>query len=524
MPSSPTGVRRPLGLVVALLGICCVYAIRQADPDLFGYLAYGRLFSAQGWATDVDPFAFTSAGAHWIAFEYLAQLTLWAAYDHFGPLGLIGLKLIVGGSAVFLLGQAVRLTSDAPTVWVPVFLLCTTTLSRFFVFRPQLFTFAAFAFFTVVGLRYLLQRRAALWALPVTMLLWANVHGGFLAGLGVIGLTAVLQVLANLNREDGNRRPLLERVPSLLYTFGACLAATLVSPHPVGLWRYVLAEVGHGTNRRYIAEWQPISWSRDPWSATALVVVAALLMFVGLAAQRRRASVAGVQPWQWALSCVPLLAMSCLSVRHVPLAVIWAGPIIALLATAAARGGITGSMAVGWLIVSAVSLVPVVLTVEYVAEHPWPAIATGGQVLGTRDPCRAVGFLRRNGVTGNIYNPLWWGGYLTWMTYPNLRVSMDGRNISLFPPSMVEENLRFYSDDVTPDDRDAPVRRGSDFLLVPANVRVLDWIRHDARRQVIYSDADASLFVRADAAHPSTIERLAARSFLAPAPCDGTLR
>src|SRR5262245_8676432 len=36
-----------LGLIVAAAAAVCVYAIRQVDPDLFGYFDYGRLFLVQ---------------------------------------------------------------------------------------------------------------------------------------------------------------------------------------------------------------------------------------------------------------------------------------------------------------------------------------------------------------------------------------------------------------------------------------------------------------------------------------------
>ncbi len=51
--------------------------------------------------------------------------------------------------------------------------------------------------------------------------------------------------------------------------------------------------------------------------------------------------------------------------------------------------------------------------------------------------------MRRNGVKGNVYNPLWWGSYITWEPYPAVKVSMDGRNVSLFPDEMVGENSAF---------------------------------------------------------------------------------
>src|SRR5207245_11457988 len=185
---------RTLATVFAVAGgVVCLYAMRQADPDLWGYLMYGKLFAGSGGLTAHDPFAYTSTGFQWTTFEYGAQLLLWWAYHFAGPIGLIALKCVVGGVALWCLFIAVRVTTHEPFIWAPIFLLCTSTICRFFVFRPQLFTFAFFAFFVVVLFKFLLRQRAQLWALPIVMLAWANLHGGFLAGLGALGLVILLR-------------------------------------------------------------------------------------------------------------------------------------------------------------------------------------------------------------------------------------------------------------------------------------------------------------------------------------------
>jgi hypothetical protein len=189
-------------LTAAVVGALCVYAMRRVDPDLYGYLAYGRLFVEQGRIAVEDPFAYTSTGSTWVAFEWFAQLALWIAYDTAGPLGLIGLKSLLGGIAVYFLYDAVRLVSGRDLHWLPVFCFAAANVSRYFVFRPQLFTFAFFALFVAVLLRHLVRRRAPLWVLPGVMVVWANSHGGFVAGLGAIGLFIALRIGENVSQGE----------------------------------------------------------------------------------------------------------------------------------------------------------------------------------------------------------------------------------------------------------------------------------------------------------------------------------
>jgi hypothetical protein len=522
----PTNTSLPpaLGVTVGLIAFACIYVMRQVDPDLFGYLAYGRLFVQHGGPIDTDPFAYTSAGFHWVTFEYLAQILIWEAYHQFGPLGLIALKCFVGAGAVYFLWVAVRTTTEDPIVLVPVFFVCTSTVSRFFIFRPQLFSFAFFALFVAVLFRFMIKGKGPLWLLPPVMLLWANFHGGFLAGLGAIVLVLLIQICRNLDRGEPDLRAWLRGTKPLLLTLVACVLATFVNPRGVRLWVYVLTELSHGTNRRYIVEWRPVSWETDAWSATALTFITTILIVVGWIAHRQHGRVAGLRPWQWVLSCGPLIGMAYLSMRHVPIAAIWAAPVITLLASSIRRPETLLFKRV-WLAISGCSLVPIVLTMQFIGAYPWPVVATGGTVLGSKHPCRVVSFLRENGVRGNVYNPLWWGSYVTWETYPAIRVSMDGRNISLFPDDMVVDNLRFYSGEVTRADLDIPLRYETDLLLVPSDSVVLAMVRSDSRWQEMYIDDDGSLFVRADAAHASTLSLSNTRSLTPPGePCPQVLR
>ena len=147
------------------------------------------------------------------------------------------------------------------------------------------------------------------------------------------------------------------------------------------------------------------------------------------------------------------------SVRHVPIALIWLAPVLALLASAVLVAQVILARPVARL--HRFSVAAICAPVFVVAMQPRPVVDTGGNVLGSRHPCGSVEFLRRNQLKGNLYNPLWWGSYVTWELYPNVLVAVDGRNISLFPDAMVRENLLFYSDAADVVDIETPLRYAS---------------------------------------------------------------
>jgi hypothetical protein len=249
--------RRVLAGLAIVVGLVSVYIFRQADPDFWGHLRYGQFFTEHGTGT-ADPFAYTSAGLTWYGHEHLAQRLLWYAYHLGGVGGLIAGKCLVGGGAIVFLYLAIRQGSQDALVWAPIFILSAGIVGRWFQFRPQLFTFLFFAYFVWVLLRFLLHERwRLLWTLPPVLAVWANMHGGFLAGIGALGLTLLLRVLQSGQRHGWNLRALWRDCWFLLLILAGCGVASLCNPLGGRLWTYLLTEMTHDTNRRYINEWRP---------------------------------------------------------------------------------------------------------------------------------------------------------------------------------------------------------------------------------------------------------------------------
>jgi hypothetical protein len=532
--------RKVLAALALVLAVVSVYATHVADPDLWGHLRYGQFLAENG--LDVpDPFAYTSAGLQWYGHEYLAQITLWQAYAWGGALGLVILKCLIGGLAILCLYGALRQAGGDARTWAPIFILTAGIVGRCFLFRPQLFSFLFFSFCVLIVFHHLMGRRGWLWTLPPVLALWANLHGAFLAGLGAVGLGMLLRGLQSYWQNGLRHRALFRDIFPLGLTLVACAAASLLNPLGWRLWIYLLTEMTHDTNRRYIEEWQPLQWQTHPWSVVTLTLLLAGLAFAAMLAQARRLRprqwrcagitirsvvwpdrhaalrpvdglLAGLPPWVWLLSCAPLTLMALQSVRHIPILTIWAAPVLALLAKAAvANWSASQIWQRGWLAFTGLVGVVALVTTAVAVQNPEPNIAmNGGAVLGQKNPVRVTAFLRANELKGNVYNPLWWGSYMTWELYPDIQVSMDGRNVTLFPVEMVRENLTFYLEGANPK---VPLRYSTDFLLVPQDSPMLGKVKNASWFR-IYEDEDSVLFVRASNA--GVIERYKAGELVRP--------
>jgi len=263
-------------------------------------------------------------------------------------------------------------------------------------------------------------------------------------------------------------------------------------------------ELANPFNHRFIAEWQPVRVTPPNWIG---VLTLFLILLVGVAAcvaELRRARPAGLPPWAWLVSVLPLAALAFRSHRHVPLLTLWAAPVLGLLASAALSASRGRARELPLLVVTFVVGVAGAFEVAAAIHDPWPRIH-----VETRGPAAppfgAASFLRVNALGGRLYNPLWWGSYLTWELYPRVLVSSDGRNDTVYAVARIGENFLFYA--TRDGDLEAPVRDGADFLLTPAPAFVTSRVRADARWVMLYEDEESSLFVRDDEAHRGLIER-----------------
>jgi len=196
--------KHPLGnlkaaafLLLITVSLYCL-STTTADPDLWGYLAFGRLFWGQGQFPYLDIFAYVPTLKPWVYHEWLTGVLFYPLYRILGAPGLQVLKYAFGlGTAGVIYLTARRRGADSlPTALILFFALLAMSVGYSAV-RAQVFTYFFFALFL-----YLLESARLsgnwrrLWLLVPIQIVWCNLHGGFLAGLGLIFLYALGEALS----------------------------------------------------------------------------------------------------------------------------------------------------------------------------------------------------------------------------------------------------------------------------------------------------------------------------------------
>ena len=173
-------LRDPVLLVrsAVLAVLLAAAAYTWADPDLWGHVLFGRDIVANRLIPSHDPYSFTS-DRPWVNHEWLAEVSMFVAYEALGAAGLVGLKLVVVGLLLALVILSLRRHAlPAMAQDTLLFIAIIGAIERLTPIRPQLFSLLLF----VVLLRLLVKinqgHKGLLLALPVDMALWANLPGG----------------------------------------------------------------------------------------------------------------------------------------------------------------------------------------------------------------------------------------------------------------------------------------------------------------------------------------------------------
>ena len=168
-------------------------AIRPAnDPDLWWHLATGRYIVGTGAIPREDVFSFTAAGHRWVTHEWLSDLMLYGGFRWLGlnGLALVFAAIITGSVALVYLRCRAR-----PVIAAGSLLLGAAATGMTWGVRPQVFTIMFVALFLHILEGGQGPKGRKLWVLPPLALVWGNLHSGFVAGLAIMAVVTLGELL-----------------------------------------------------------------------------------------------------------------------------------------------------------------------------------------------------------------------------------------------------------------------------------------------------------------------------------------
>ena len=470
-----------------MIVIASLFTTVEQDPDFWWHLRAGRWMVENGRLPSTDLFTYTVPTHVWTDHEYLTEILMWLVFSATGAVGISIAFGVITWAGFWLIYRQVR---RQPFVIVGLGLaLGAVAGSPIWGPRAQMITFALSCLELLWLQAYLSGRSRALTYFPLVMVLWANLHGGWVIGFVWLGIALAAELGAwAWDRSNPAHRA---HVRFLAIITAASVVAVAATPHGLSLYLYPFQTIGSMAQERLIVEWfSPDFHQRYLLPFEAMIFIA----FAGFAL--RRPSL-----YEFLL-VLAATAFALQSVRNVVLFVAAVTPVI--INTYSAYWN-EGSVRRGWkraapsrpafAVVTAVALVVITASsVLHIVGDINPS--EQASLTATPYPVGAADYLAAHPEVGTrMYNQYGWGGYLAYRFYPD-----PNRRVFIFGEAalMGDDLLNQYEDVQTlrPDWQQVLDRYKVDYIVYNRGEALANVLAIDPSWKLVYQDSVSVIYVR----------------------------
>ncbi len=438
------GPRKRRYVVFALTAAALFYAFFAGfrtvhDYDIGWQLATARWIVHHHQIPSTDVLSYTATGKPWI-YPILSGLIFYTLYCLGGYAALTWLTASASLVTIYLLTrQRTAATGVLAIMAVPVIM---TRLDP----RADLFSTLFFAALVSILWAYHRRGKGKLWLLPILFLFWVNLHWGFVAGLGLCAgyLLGETCEMFYIGRREAAKSRLQRAWPWLM----ASALVTLVNPWGISFYRSVFTWIDDLTTGAaaktagiITLEYTPLKFNGSTlqgalaWRNPGM---SAIWWLLGIACMATVMSVL-----QSNYGAAILLAASAAAAIHAYrfqamfacVVVVVAGSVLSHSLETGVAGGTLRSGLRWPTVMQAAALISIffialagirsfdLVSNRYYANTLPFEFGTG---LSWWYPQRALAFIEREHLPGNVFNPLVLGGYLEWRL-PQRPAFIDGR-------------------------------------------------------------------------------------------------
>ncbi|MFH1679678.1 MAG: hypothetical protein ABIH26_03430, partial [Candidatus Eisenbacteria bacterium] len=424
--------RPPVILLLFLFAFLLLLSGRVlSSPDLGWHLRAGERIVRERVIPTTDTFTHTVPGNHWWVNQPLAEVLFWAVYRGFGPGGLILLRAAIVTFIFLVVLRTSRLSeSRNELVTAGVLLLAMLASSSHMLLRPNTISVMLLAVTAGEAEKLRRGRPARFWLLPFLFAVWVHVHPGFLFGAGLLACTVAGEAVRRRVPAFRGDLPLLDRrsfsrlVRVSVVAVGSALALGALS-NPSGIAAILLPLGLLRTDYffRVLNEFQPAGLLRDRFFVVLFVVAG-----LSVLPRRRRDATEILQLLLFGLFAVravrliqPFAAVAApIAIRNLAP---WANRILPDASAAARACRALAAAGLAALFVWWWGNDPLRIPVP-----PEWSVRRDTWAWGRMNyPIRAFRFIDRNGLPGEVFHPVRFGGPFIWYFHPRRGSFIDGR-------------------------------------------------------------------------------------------------
>jgi len=393
------------------------------DGDTGYHIRTGQIILDTLSVPRLDPYSYLTPALPWTAHEWLSEVIMAGVHGVLGLTGVVLLFVLLIAVTYAYLYKSLR--AQHGNLWLLLFviLLVMSSSTLHWLARPHIFSLLFLVIFYDLLDRFQYENKNYLYLLPLIMLLWVNLHGGFIIGLILLGVYFLGNLIYWFQTQPGKRENYFERCKIIGLVGLSCLLVSLINPYGFHLLLFPFKLVGDHFIMSVINEFMPTNLQIPrPYNLYLLLTFAILML------SRHRVNFIEL------ILIILFVYMSLYSVRYITFFAIIAAPIILKRMDGFFRE--TENKIVRFLNRRSDSIAA---TDAQTRGCFWPisafvivlVLAFAGTVNLSfnpkEKPVKAVEFLQKEHITGNMFNNDEFGDYLIYASFPKYKVFIDGR-------------------------------------------------------------------------------------------------
>ncbi len=481
--------------VLFLFCIAMSFAINIPDYDLWARLLVGQHFFETFSLMKHDPFSYTPTH-FWYDHEWGSSVIFYAVLKALGDSGLTLLKAFLAFLPLFFIYKTIKLKEVKTTNSYNILYYIFTFLALYPIFagtiRCHMFTFAFFSLWIYLLEKVRLGERKWLFYFPLMMIVWNNLHGGCVSGIGLLFIYIVGEFL--------NKKPVKDYVVSFCLS---CLA-TFINPYGPS---YVLFLLKATTMKRpLITEWRSSFHTVYLYKYMVYKIFLITGSFVAIAsAIKEKLNYEKLDKTKYILlACTAYLSI--MHIKHQPFFIISAAAFLyddfySLFNSFVSRIRDMFNIKSDAFISKFVKIKETVVYGVILLATLGYLIQSDGviKISQKKYPIYAVEFVRLNKIKGNLFINFTYGSYAAYKLFPNNKIVMDGRYEEVYDPSLIVKMSNFHrlkgkkwNELIT--------NYNTDVIILEKSYPVFDKLKEDKNWKLVFEDKDFAVFVPAEKA------------------------
>jgi hypothetical protein len=458
------------------------------DADTGYHIRAGEYILSNFMVPKRDIFSYIAPPLPWIAHEWLSEVIMALVHRFSGLTGIViffAFLIGVAYSLLFRFSQSIQCNFVLTALLV---LLATVSSSIHWLARPHIFSLLLTIGWYAILDNYQHKEKNYLYALPLLMLLWVNLHGGFIIGFVLLAVYFTGNLIP-LPWAAGYRKQIgIEKCKNIAIVALASLLLSLLNPRGYSILLFPFSMVSN----RFIME--NVTEFLSPNFHAALPFLYILLLAIGVLAVSRTSLHATE-----VILVLLFTYMSLYSARYIPLF----GIVITPILLRRIQPGLENSNTAFANFFRQRSK-NLELTDASARGHLWPiisvlvvfALALNGNIAFKFDrmikPVAAAEFLKREKITGNMFNDDEFGDYLIYAAWPQYKVFFDGRS-DMYGEAWGQQYLRIAN--VQPGWEKVIAKNHITWIFSGASSPLSAILLEKANWQLVYADPVAKIFV-----------------------------